>query len=56
MQRSGSATTQLLGISAKTVNQHVEAPKRRYEVASRQRLIIRALYDCQIFFADLRTG
>lgn len=51
--KSDSVAAQLLGISARTVNQHVEAAKRRYEVASRQQLIIRALYESQITFSDV---
>lgn len=51
--KSDSVAAQLMGISPRTVNQHVEAAKRRYEVASRQQLIVRALYDSQITFSDL---
>lgn len=51
--KSDSVAAQLLGISPKTVNQHVEAAKRRFEVASRQQLIVRALYESQITFCDV---
>jgi LuxR family quorum-sensing system transcriptional regulator CciR len=44
---------QLLGISSDTVHQHVEAAKRRYGVSSRTQLIVRALFDSQITFADI---
>ena len=44
---------QLLGISGQTVHQHIEEAKRRYHVATRQQLIVRALFDSQITFADL---
>jgi LuxR family quorum-sensing system transcriptional regulator CciR len=44
---------QLLGISGQTVHQHMEEAKRRYHVATRQQLIVRALFDSQITFADL---
>lgn len=44
---------QLLGISSETVHQHIEAAKRRYEVASRTQLVVRALFDSQITFADV---
>ena len=44
---------QLLGISGHTVHQHVEDAKRRYNVATRQQLIVRVLYDSQITFSDL---
>lgn len=43
---------QLLGISDQTVHHHVEAAKRRYGVASRQQLVVRALFDSQITFTD----
>lgn len=51
--KSDSVAGQLLGISARTVNQYVEAAKRRYEVATRQQLIVRALYESQITFSDV---
>jgi LuxR family quorum-sensing system transcriptional regulator CciR len=44
---------QLLGISGQTVHQHMEEAKRRFNVATRQQLIVRALFDSQITFADL---
>lgn len=44
---------QLLGISHQTVHQHVEEAKRRYGVASRTQLVVRALFDNQITFADI---
>lgn len=44
---------QLLGISGQTVHQHIEDAKRRYNVATRQQLIVRALFDSQVTFADL---
>ena len=47
---------QLLGISPETVHQHVETAKRRYEVASRTQLVVRALFDSQITFADVLKG
>jgi len=43
----------LLGISSDTVHQHIEAAKRRYGVASRTQLVVRALFDSQITFADI---
>ncbi|MBV9046509.1 MAG: LuxR family transcriptional regulator [Alphaproteobacteria bacterium] len=43
----------MLGISGQTVHQHIEDAKRRYSVATRQQLIVRALFDSQITFADL---
>jgi LuxR family quorum-sensing system transcriptional regulator CciR len=44
---------QLLGISGQTVHHHIEEAKRRYNVATRQQLIVRALFDSLITFADL---
>jgi LuxR family quorum-sensing system transcriptional regulator CciR len=44
---------QLLGIAGDTVHQHLEAAKRRYGVASRTQLVVRALFDSQITFADI---
>jgi LuxR family quorum-sensing system transcriptional regulator CciR len=35
------------------VHQHLEAAKRRYDVASRTQLVVRALFDSQITFADV---
>ncbi|WP_374575491.1 LuxR family transcriptional regulator [Phenylobacterium sp.] len=42
-----------LGISEKTVHQHVEEAKRRYGVSTRTLLVVRALFDGQITFADI---
>lgn len=44
---------QLLGISSDTVHQHIETAKRRYGVASRTQLVVRALLDSHITFADV---
>jgi LuxR family quorum-sensing system transcriptional regulator CciR len=44
---------QLLGIASDTVHQHIEAAKHRYGVASRTQLVVRALFDSQITFADI---
>lgn len=44
---------QMLGIATDTVHQHIEAAKRRYGVASRTQLVVRALFDSQIAFADV---
>ena len=43
---------QLLGLSSDTAHQHIETAKRRYGVASRTQLVVRALFDQQITFAD----
>ncbi len=44
---------QILGISDQTVHQHMEEAKRKYEVATRMQLVVRALFDSQLAFADL---
>lgn len=51
--KSDNDVAQILGISGQTVHQHMEAAKRKYEVATRMQLIVRALFDSQISFADL---
>jgi len=50
--KSDGVIAQLLGISGETVHQHIETAKRRYGVASRMQLVVRALYDNMITFAD----
>ena len=44
---------QILGISDQTVHQHMEDAKRKYDVATRMQLVVRALFDNQLAFADL---
>lgn len=44
---------QLLGISSDTVHQHIEMAKQRFGVASRTELVVRALFEAQITFADI---
>ncbi len=51
--RSDWHIAQLLGISSDTVHQHIETAKRRFGVASRTELVVRALFDAQITFADI---
>jgi LuxR family transcriptional regulator, quorum-sensing system regulator CciR len=51
--KSDTDIGQLLGISPATVNEHIEAAKRRYCVASRQQAIILALYNSQLSFAEI---
>lgn len=53
--KSDSVAAQLLGLRPRTVNEYLEAAKRRYAVASRQQLIARALFDSQITFAEVLT-
>ena len=54
--RSDWHIAQLLGISPETVHQHIETAKRRYQVSSRTQLVVRALFDSQITFADVLKG
>ncbi len=60
--KSDSVIGQLLGLSPKTVNAYVEEAKRRFGVATRTQLIVRALYASEITFHDVvdappgRTG
>lgn len=51
--KSDSVIGQLLGLSPKTVNAYVEEAKRRYGVATRAQLIVRALYGSEITFSDV---
>lgn len=51
--RSDWHIAQLLGISPDTVHQHIETAKTRYGVASRTQLVVRALFESQITFADI---
>ncbi len=53
--KSDKDVAQILGISDQTVHQHVEAAKKKYDVATRMQLIVRALFDSQLSFADLVT-
>lgn len=51
--KSDSVIAQLLDIRPKTVNEHIEAAKRRYLVATRTQLIIRALFRSEICFSEV---
>ncbi len=51
--KSDTDAGQLLGISNQTVHQHIETAKRRYGVATRTQLIVRALFDSQLAFRDI---
>ena len=51
--KSDVTIAQLLGLRPKTVNEYMEGAKRRYCVATRQQLIVRALYASQITFAEV---
>ncbi len=43
----------LLGISNQTVHKHIEESKRRYGVPTRMQLVVRALFDGHLTFADV---
>jgi LuxR family transcriptional regulator, quorum-sensing system regulator CciR len=51
--KSDKDVAQILGISDQTVHQHMEDAKRRYDVATRMQLVVRALFDSQLAFVDL---
>lgn len=51
--KSDWETAKLLGLSQDTVHQHVESAKRKYGVATRTQLVIRALFDSQLGFEDV---
>jgi LuxR family quorum-sensing system transcriptional regulator CciR len=46
-------TGKLLGLTEGTVHKYLEAAKRRYGVSSRTELVVRALYDGHLSFADV---
>jgi LuxR family quorum-sensing system transcriptional regulator CciR len=51
--KSDSVIAQLLDIRPRTVNEHIEAAKRRYSVASRSQLLVKALFRSEICFAEV---
>lgn len=51
--KSDSVIAQLLDIKPRTVNEHIEAAKRRYAVASRSQLLVRALFRSEICFSEV---
>lgn len=51
--KSDWEAAKILGVSQDTVHQHVETAKRKYGVATRSQLVIRALYDNQLGFQDV---
>lgn len=51
--KSDSVIAQLLDIRPSTVNEHIEAAKRRYSVATRTQLIVRALFRSEISFSEI---
>lgn len=53
--KSDWVAAQMLGLSPKTVNRYIEAAKLRYAVATRQQLIVRALFGSEITFAEIMS-
>ena len=51
--KSDTVIAQLLGLRPRTVNEYIESAKRRYLVATRQQLIVRALFQSDICFAEV---
>jgi LuxR family quorum-sensing system transcriptional regulator CciR len=51
--KSDSIIGQLLDIKPRTVNEHIEAAKRRYSVATRSQLLVRALFRSEICFSEV---
>lgn len=51
--KSDATIAQLLGLRPRTVNEYIEGAKRRFCVATRQQLIVRALYSSQITFGEV---
>ena len=51
--KSDSVIADLLNIRPRTVNEHIESAKRRYSVATRTQLIVRALFRSEICFAEV---
>lgn len=51
--KSDTVIAQLLGLRPRTVNEYIESAKRRYLVSTRQQLIVRALFQSEICFAEV---
>jgi len=51
--KSDTTIAELLGLRPRTVNEYMEGAKRRFCVATRQQLIVRALYSSQITFSEV---
>ena len=51
--KSDTVIAQLLGLRPRTVNEYIESAKRRYLVSTRQQLIVRALFQSDICFAEV---
>lgn len=51
--KSDTIIADLLNIRPRTVNEHIETAKRRYSVATRTQLIVRALFRSEICFSEV---
>ncbi|HEY0627449.1 MAG TPA: LuxR family transcriptional regulator [Allosphingosinicella sp.] len=51
--KSDSVIAELLNLRPRTVNEHIEAAKRRYAVATRTQLIVRALFRSEICYSEV---
>ncbi|MDT9598964.1 helix-turn-helix transcriptional regulator [Sphingosinicella rhizophila] len=51
--KSDSVIAQLLNIRPRTVNEHIESAKRRYSVATRSQLLVKALFRSEICFSEV---
>ncbi len=51
--KSDWATGKILGLSQRTVQEHIDKARESYGVGSRQQLIARTLYDNQLGFEDI---
>lgn len=51
--KSDTIIADLLNIRPRTVNAHIETAKRRYSVATRTQLIVRALFRSEICFSEI---
>ncbi len=51
--KSDGVIAELLGLRPRTVNEYIEAAKRRYVVATRQQLVVRALFRSEISFSEV---
>ena len=46
-------TGKILGISQRTVQEHLDTARRRYSVGSRTQLLVRTLFDNHLGFQDI---
>jgi LuxR family quorum-sensing system transcriptional regulator CciR len=43
----------ILGLSQRTVQQHIDAARKKYDVGTRTQLLVRTLFDNQVGFHDI---